>query len=207
MTISVKQKAKVAAWALVAVAVATAPAAASAVANPASTTINATVNSVISITSGPTVAISLTPTAGGVVSSASDTVTVNSNNTTGYTLSLKDADTSANLVSGSNNITPFASTTTPGALTTGTWGWAVASGTPGVGVAGFDASYTAEPSNPTSTTKWAGVPISSGAASTIKSTSAVATNDATTVWYAAKVNASQPNGIYSDIVTYTATTN
>lgn len=207
MALSVKQKINGAAWALVAVAVAMAPVGVSAVSGTSNTAINATVNPVISISSGPNVAISLTPTTGGVVSSASDTVTVSTNKTNGYTLTMKDADTSANLVSGANNITPFASTTTPGALTNGTWGWAVASGTAGVGISGFDASYSAESDNVSSTSKWVGVPLSSGSASTIKSTSSTASGDTTTVWYAARVNASQPTGTYTDTVTYTATTN
>ncbi len=207
MAVPVKQKIKLAAWALVAVAIAAAPVGVSAVSNTSSTTINATVNPVISISSGPTVAISLTPTTGGVVSSASDTVSVSTNKTNGYTLTMKDADTSANLVSGSDNITPFGSTTTPGALTNGTWGWAVASGTTGVGISGFDASYSTESDNASSASKWVGVPLSSGSASTIKSTSTTASGDATTVWYAARVNTSQPTGTYTDTVTYTATTN
>lgn len=207
MVTTLKNKAKIAAWVLGAVAVATAPATVSAVNATSNTTINATVNAVVSISSGPSVAISLTPTAGGVVSSASDTVTVSTNNSAGYTLSMKDADTSANLVSGGNNITPHASLTTPGVLVNGTWGWAVNSGTTGVGISGFDASYSAENNNVSSTSNWVGVPLSSGSASTIKATSTTASNDATTVWYAARVNASQPTGVYTDTVTYTATTN
>lgn len=186
---------------LVAVAVAAAPVAASAASQTSNTTINATVNEVISMTTSGTVALSLTPTVGGVVSSASDTVTVSTNRTTGYTLTLKNADTSTSLVSGGNNITAHTGTpAAPTALTNGTWGFAIA-GAP------FDTSYSAETDNGSSTTKWAGVPSSSGTAATLKTTSSTATNDTTTVWYAVKANSSQPNGVYSDTVTYTATTN
>lgn len=208
MTISVKQRAKIAAWVLVAAAVATAPMTVSAAANSANTTINATVDAVISITTASPVAISLTPTAGGVVSSASDTVTVNTNNSAGYELTLKDTDTSSNLVSGGNNITPHTGTMAAStALTNGTWGFAIATGTTGAESNNFDASYSAENNNASSTSKWAGMPISSGTAYKLKDTAAVATNDTTTVWYGAKVNTSQVAGTYTDTVTYTATTN
>ncbi len=184
-----------------AVAVAITPVVASAASQTSNTTINATVNEVISMTTSGTVALTLTPTSGGVVSSASDTVTVSTNRTTGYTLTLKNADTNTSLVSGGNNITAHSGTpATPTVLTNGTWGFAIA-GAP------FDASYSAENSNGSSASKWAGVPSSSGTAATLKTTSATATNDTTTVWYAVKADSSQPNGIYSDTVTYTATTN
>ena len=186
---------------LAALAVAVTPVAASAASQTSNTTINATVNEVISMTTSGTVALNLTPTAGGVVSSASDTVTVSTNRTTGYTLTLKNADTTTSLVSGSNTITAHNGTpAAPTALATGSWGFAVA-GAP------FDASYSAETNNGSSATKWAGVPSSSGTAATLKTTGATATNDTTTVWYAVKANSSQPNGIYTDTVTYTATTN
>lgn len=62
------------------VALAASPFVASAAVDTQNTTINATINAVISMTTSGTVAISLTPTGSGVVSSASDTVTVNTNN-------------------------------------------------------------------------------------------------------------------------------
>ena len=208
MAISVKQNAKIAAWVLVAAAVATAPVTVSAASQSASTTINATVNEVISITTGSPVAISLTPTAGGVVSSASDTVTVSTNRSAGYELTLKDADTSSNLVSGGNNITPTSGTMAASSvLANGNWGFAIATATTGAETNNFDATYSAETNNATSTSKWAGIPTSSGTAFKLKDTASTATNDTTTVWYAAKVNTSQVSGVYTDVVTYTATTN
>lgn len=41
----------------------------------------------------------------------------------------------------------------------------------------------------------------------VKNTGSAASNDTTTVWYGVKSTASQPNGPYTDTVTYTATTN
>lgn len=174
----------------------------SGVTDSAGTTITATVNSVISITTSTNVAIDLTPTPGGVVSSSNDTVTVNTNNNAGYTLTLSNSDATTDLVSGGDLIPSHAGTqAAPTALANNTWGYRV------VGVGGFGAgAYASELNNTTSTSTWAGVPAV-GAENTLKTTASTATNDITTVWYGVRVNASQPNGIYSDTVTYTATTN
>lgn len=207
MATSVRQQVKLTAWALVAVAVVTAPITVSAASTTANTTINATIGSVISMTTASPVAISLTPTGSGVVSSASDTVTVSTNNSTGYNLTVADSDATTSLTSGANNLTATTGTkAAPIALTNGTWGYAVASGTTGIGTNGFDASYSAESNSTSSTTKWAGMPAS-GSPVTLKSTTTTASNDALTVWYAARVSTAQPTGTYTDTVTYTATTN
>lgn len=201
MAITVTQRVKVAAWVLVAAAITTAPVTVSAVSSSANTVINATVNSVISITTDTPVAVSLTPTSGGVVSSSSDTVTVDTNNSAGYTLTLADNDANTNLVSGGNNIAAHVGTqASPTALANNTWGYAVAS------VGGFDASYSTETDNASSTSLWAGVPAT-GSPNTLKTTASTATGDTTTVWYGVRVNTSQPSGVYTDTVTYTATTN
>ena len=166
------------------------------------TTITATVGTSISITTSGTVSVTITPSAGGAVSSNSDTVTVNTNNATGYYLELADADASTNLVSGGNNIAAHSGTfASPTTLGNNTWGYRVD------GVGGFGAGPTsAETSNSSSTTIWAGVPAS-GSATTLKTTASSASNDVTTVWYGVKATSGQPNGAYADTVTYTATTN
>ena len=193
--------------ALSAVAIVASPVIAAAASNTANTTISAVVGASISISTGGTVSIALTPTAGGVVTSASDTVTVSTNRTTGYNLGVADADATTNLVSGGNTFTASTGTkSSPAALTNGTWGFAVATGTTGIGTNGFDASYSTETNNGSSTSKWAGMPAS-GSPMMIKTTATTATNDTTTVWYGAKANTSQPDGTYTDTVTYTATTN
>ena len=166
------------------------------------TSVEVTVGSSISISSSGTVAISLTPTSNGTLSSAKDTVTVSTNNTAGYNLTLKDSDSTTDLTSGGNSFT--AASTTPGALTAGKWGFALASGTVGIGVAGFDGSYSEVTNATGATSKWAGVAASPV---TIKSTTSTATNDQTEVFYAAMADTNQPNGTYTDTVTYTATTN
>lgn len=188
--------------AFAAVAVAVTPVVASAASQTANTTINATVAEVISISSGPTVTINLTPTAGGVVSSASDTVTVSTNRTTGYNLTLSDSDTNTNLVSGGNNIAAHAGTfASPTALANNTWGYRI------VSAGGFGAgAYSGETNQASSTSTWAGVP-SSASPTTVKTTGTTASGDTTTVWYGVNATSAQPNGTYTDTVTYTATTN
>lgn len=178
------------------------PVVASAASQTATTTINATVNSVISISTGTTVNISLTPTAGGVVSSASDTVSVSTNNAAGYNLTLADSDATTNLVSGPNTIAAHGGTqASPTALAANTWGYRV------VNVGGFGASaYTAETNNGSSTSTWAGVPAT-GSPNTIKTTASTASADTTTVWYGVRANSTKVGGTYSDTVTYTAVTN
>jgi len=177
------------------------PVIASAASNTASTTINAAIGSTISISTSTTVAISLTPTAGGVVSSNSDAVAVSTNNSSGYILQLADSDANTNLVNGSNNIAASAASfATPAALGNDKWGFAVA------GLGTFDASYSAETNNGSSTSKWA--PVSAtGPGNTIKTTATTASGDTTTVWYGVKATTASPNGTYTDTVTYTATTN
>ena len=178
------------------------PVIASAASDSSTTTVSATVSAVISISTSSTVSISLTPTSGGVVSSASDTVTVSTNNTAGYNLTLADSDATTSLASGGNTITAHGGTfASPTALTAGKWGYRI------VSAGGFGGTaYTAETNNGSSSSTWAGVPAT-GSAQTVKSTGSTATNDTTTVWYGAKVDTSQPNGTYTDTVTYTATTN
>lgn len=189
------------------IAAALSPAIASAATQTSNTTISAQVNAVVSISSGPSVSISLTPTGSGVLSNASDTVSVSTNNATGYTLTLNDSDATTTLASGSDTFTAASGTkTAPAALTNGTWGWAVANGTTGIGTNGFDASYASESNNTSSTSKWAGI-AASGSPVMIKTTASTASADTTTVWYAAKAAVTQPTGTYTDTVTYTATTN
>ncbi len=195
-----KNKVSIIAGVISAVAIITSPAVVSAAVSSASTTITATLGSAITISSGENVAISLTPTANGVVSSASDSVTVSTNNTAGYTLTLADTDTNTSLTSADNSIAAHTGTfAEPSVLAGNSWGYAIAGGA-------FTATYASELNVTDSTTKWAGVP-SSAAPQQLKSTSSTASNDATTVWYGVRAASTQASGTYADQVTYTATTN
>ncbi|MFZ1258325.1 MAG: hypothetical protein WAQ25_02540 [Candidatus Saccharimonas sp.] len=179
-----------------------APLSADAIANSSTTTVNATINPVITISSGPTVGFTITPTATGMSSSSSDTVSVSTNRSNGYNLKLEDNDASSNLVSGANNITPTSGTfAAPASMATAnTWGYRVdGAGTFGAG------PTSAETDVATLAGTWAAVPVL-GSPNTIKTTASPGTST-TTVWYGAKANTSIPDGVYSDVVKYTATTN
>lgn len=187
---------------LVASGVILSPALASAATDTDSTTINATIASVISMTTSGSVAIAITPTGSGAASSQSDTVSVSTNNSAGYNLTLADSDTNTNLVNGGNDIAAHAGTFgSPSTLGNNSWGYR----SDGIGTFGAGpTSAQTDQANLAGT--WAGVP-SSASPQQLKSTSATATNDQTVVWYGVKVDTSKPNGLYSDQVTYTATTN
>ncbi|MDN5275919.1 MAG: exported protein of unknown function [Candidatus Saccharibacteria bacterium] len=167
------------------------------------TTVTATIDPTISMTTGGTVGVSLAPTTSATLSSASDTVTVATNSENGYNLKLSSSDTT-NAMSGpgGDSITAHNGTfSTPTALGTNTWGYRI------VGAGGFTSTaYSAELDATASTSTWAGIPVSS-APQTVKTTAVKSASSTTTVWYGVKVDASISSGAYSDTVTYTATTN
>ncbi len=203
MATSVKQRAKIAAWALVVAAVATSPITVSAVNDTQSTTINANVASVITLSADAIVNIALTPTGAGAASSQSDTVSVATNHAAGYNLTLSNNDTTLDLDGpGAAVIAAHAGTfASPTTLGNNSWGYRVdGSGTFGAG------PTSAELSQANLAGTWSGIP-SSAAAQLIKTTAATATNDQTTFWYGVKADTSKPSGAYTDSVTYTATTN
>lgn len=146
------------------------------------TTVEATVASVISVSSSPTVAISVTPTAGGAEATADDTVTVDSNDADGYNLTLENDATLTMAGSAGGTLAKTSGTYgTPAALSTNAWGYRLAA---------FAAST------------YAGV---EDAPQNIKSTTATALAETTVVTYGVKVNTAVPAGVYTDSVTYTAT--
>lgn len=166
------------------------------------TTVNGTVGSAITVSSSPTVALNVTPTATGATTTASGTVTVSTNHTAGYNLALESNTASRNLVKGADTIPPSTGTpASPVAIANNTWGWRVD------GAGTFGAGPTAAVSNQaTYATTFAGIPAQ-GTPTTIKTTAATAANDVTTVWYGMRVTSSQPSGVYTNSVLYTALTN
>lgn len=170
----------------------------------ATTTISSIISPVISLfTTSGTVNANVTPTGAGAQTISSDTVTVSTNDSAGYTLTLADTDATTTLVSGSNTIAASSGTqTTPIVMANNTWGYAVQS------VGGFNTTgyATATSAAVSGTLKFAGVPAT-GSPNTLKTTSGVASSDVTTVWYAVAATTAQASGTYTDQVTYTATTN
>jgi hypothetical protein len=170
----------------------------------ASTTISSNISSVISLlTTNSTVAVDVTPTGSGAQTIASDTVTVSTNDSSGYALTLADTGATTALTSGINTIPASSgSQTTPVAQVNNTWGYAVQS-LGGFSSTGYAAANSAAIS---ATLKFAGMPAAASP-NTLKTTSGTASNDTTTVWYAVAANTTQPSGIYTGSVIYTATAN
>lgn len=164
--------------------------------------INGIIGSSITITSAGPVNINVTPTNTAVMSSANDTVTVDTNHATGYTLSLEMNGATTTLAKGSDTIAAHSAVVgSPSDLAANTWGFRVD------GAGGFGAgTTTAETNVATSAYTWAGVPAKDDP-ETIKTTSGPAAGDATAVWYAMKADASKPSGTYTNTVLYTAVTN
>ncbi|RWZ78192.1 MAG: hypothetical protein EOT05_00260 [Candidatus Microsaccharimonas sossegonensis] len=173
-------------------------------ANAVTTSVNSTVGSIISVfTSSGTVAVNVTPTAGGVQTIANDIITVSTNNSAGYTLKINETAGSTALVSGGNSIPATSGTfASPIVQTVNTWGYRVD------GVGSFGAGPTSAVSNAaiSGSIKFAAVPVTASP-DTIKTTSSTATNDTTNVWYGVAVNTATPSGSYTNNVTYTAIAN
>lgn len=141
------------------------------------------------------VGMTLDPTGAGVVSSASQTVQVSSNNASGFKLYIKDADATLSLgASFSAHASAWGSAT---ALANNTWGYAIP------GAVSFDASYSTETNNSSSASKWVGITASDQQIKDYTSSGI----DSTVVWYAARATTAIAPGTYADTVTYTATTN
>ena len=173
-------------------------------ASTANTTISSVISPVLSVfTTNGTVNANVTPTSGGAQTIASDTVTISTNDSSGYDLQLAESSGTTTLTSGSDTIPASSGTqTTPVVMAVNTWGYRVDT------LGGFGSGPTSSQNSAaiSGSIKFAGVPAS-GSPNTLKSTSGVATNDTTTVWYGVAANTSQASGTYTNTVTYTATTN
>lgn len=170
----------------------------------ATTTISSNVSAVLSVlSSNGTVNVNVTPTGTGAQTISSDTVTVSTNDSSGYTLQLAETGAGSAMTSAGNSIPASSgSQTTPVAMAANTWGYRVD------GVGGFGAGpTTAQNSTAISgTIKFAAVPATASP-NTLKATAGTASNDTTTIWYGVAANTSQPSGTYTNSVTYTAVAN
>ena len=187
--------------AVLSIAVLAIPVAASAV--TATTTISSVISPVITLSTSGTVNVNAIPIGAGVQTIASDTATVSTNDTAGYTLKLGETGAGATLVSGSDTIAASSGTQgSPVAETANSWGYRVD------GVGGFGAGPTSPASNAaiSGSITFAGV-AASGSPNTIKTTATTASGDTTSIWYGVAVNSTQASGTYTNSVTYTATTN
>jgi hypothetical protein len=158
----------------------------------------------ISLTDSGNVALSIIPTQSGVVTIASQTVTVTTGASTGYTLQLESSNAQTGLVGGSQTI-PASSATqaSPQVLALNTWGYRVDN------AGGFGAGPTAAQTNAASSSlSFAGVPAL-GAPVTLVTTSSASPSPGTdtAIWYGIRADMSVVSDTYSQTLTYTATTN
>lgn len=167
------------------------------------TIISSQISAVIGVfTTSGTVNVDVTPSGAGAQTIASDTVTISTNNSAGYTLKLAESTAQTALISGSDTIPAIGGTqASPVAATANTWGYRVD------GLGGFGAGPTSAASNQAIGVRtFAAVPATASP-NTLKTTSTTATNDTTTVWYQVSANTSTPAGTYTNTVVYTAVTN
>lgn len=158
----------------------------------------------ITLTSGGAVNLDITPTQAGSCTIASDTVSVLTDSTAGYTVKLASSTTDTSLVNGASTIATSSGTAaSPTILNPNAWGWRVD------GLSGFGSGPSSTQSNIAAPiSSFAGMPASNVTPATIKSSNTYA-NPAvdTTVWYGLCADISALNGTYTTQVTYTATTN
>lgn len=196
-----------------------APVFASSMAEAVGTTVQVVVADNITLTNTNTGNTTLNILAGtGVKQSINkDTVTVATNSPNGYTLKIQDADASNHLCTAPGasctGIGPTSGTGgTPALMSSANvWGYHIDNGTTtwcstASNCAGA-LSLPVTSASTSSTVKFAQVPISSGSADTLKSTSSTTAGDNTDVFYGVNIDSSQASGTYSDTIVYTATVN
>jgi hypothetical protein len=158
----------------------------------------------ITLSSGGSTTLNVAPTPGGKCTVQSDTATVLTDSTSGYSLTMTTSTTNNAMTSTSGSIAAVSgSAASPATLGVNTWGYRVD------GLAGFGAGPTTSQNNgSTPSVTFAGVPPSNLAGTQVASSNGPA-NPAvgTTIWYGLCANSSQPSGSYSVTVTYTAVTN
>lgn len=154
----------------------------------------------ISVSTGGTVDIGLSPTGSGVYSIDNDEVSVSTNSPDGYTLSLEmSSPTSNNLHHTDSGVIPATggSPVIPAYLSMNSWGFRVDEWS------GFGVGPTTRMSNlPTSSLLFAEVPLAGGAVKISETNTAALTPDITKVWFGIRADSSQKSGIYTGTVTY-----
>ena len=175
----------------------------SAKAETASTVVNANIGSTISIQSTANVDLNINPTASSAkASSGKATVTVSTNNATGYTLKLGMISADRDLKKASDSINPHTGTlNSPAALANNSWGYRVEN------TGGFGAGNMAIESNLDNLTgTFAGVPAQ-GNDDQIKTNSTAIQSQQTDVLFGAKADSTKPSGTYTGTVVFTAIAN
>ena len=180
-------------------------------------TVTVTVNPIISISDGNggnTVIPNITPTGAGRMSSTTDVLSVTTNDTSGYTVTLSMSSATQNMVSGANTLAPSAATTaTPAALVvgsgtaapTGAWGFCVPSNSGnGTYTTTFVTCDGANTSVALTSGKYAPVPVLASPFTLFTTSTSSVSTYTTTITYAAAANNGQASGTYTATVFQTA---
>lgn len=158
----------------------------------------------LTLTSGGATSVDVIPTSTGRCTVQSDTVSVLTDSTAGYSLTASTNTTNNNMAGSVDNIGASSGTVAlPVTLAMNTWGYRVDN------LGGFGAGPTsAQSSGSVPSAAFAGVPSSNQSPATIAS-SVTAANPAvnTTVWYGVCADASLRADTYTTTVVYTAVTN
>ena len=157
----------------------------------------------ISLATSTTVSLPITPSPAGACTTASDTVSVSTSSSTGYSLYLSDADNETALVkSGPDKLMASSGTrSTPVAMTANTWGYRIDSDNFGAG------PTSAVNSQPISPALYAGIQPSTNPVVLISPNTLQPAPSNTSVWYSACADSSSAAGNYSGVVQYTAVVN
>ena len=180
-------------------------------------TITVAVNPIIDISdgnSGTTTLGNITPTGAGRFSSATDALSVITNDTAGYTVTIQMAGASNTLVSGANTVAASAATTaSPAALVvgsgtalqTGAWGFCVPSNSGnGTYTTTFGTCDGTNSSVAMTSGLYAPVPLAGAPFTLFNTSSSSVSTYTTTVTFAAAVNNGQASGTYTGTVVFTA---
>ena len=153
------------------------------------TTVTATIEPVLSMSLNTNaIDLNIIPSSTGTEEYGSVTLTVDTNNSTGYQLTM--SSTSPNLIGSSTNSIPTisgATSSSPLALDVNTWGWYADS------FGSFNQTYISLPDT--------------GNELLVRQTNTNGLADRTIAYFGAKLNLSTPADTYSNIITFTAITN
>lgn len=158
----------------------------------------------ITLTNSGLGSMAVIPTPTGKCTVQSDTLSVTTDSTTGYSLTMTTSTTNNAITSGANSISASSGTTaSPVTLAMNSWGYRVDN------LAGFGAGpTTSQSSGSIPSVSFAGLPASNQTATQVASSSSPA-NPAvnTTAWYGVCANSTIPSGTYTATIVYTAVTN
>lgn len=158
----------------------------------------------ISLTSSGSVNINVTPSQNGTCTINNGSVSVSTDDSSGYSLTIQDNSTDNALISGTYSIASTSGTfSLPIPLTANSWGYRVDN------TGSFGPGPTSQQNNvPLNSTKFAQIPSASSSPDMIiDNPTATDSTQTTNIWYGVCANMSTASGAYSTQVTYTAITN